>query len=151
MNPGRQYRRRVRLALQKVVQAAEPAAKPAEERPAVPFQRRIRSLAFLPQLSGSIETRTTQFRSSPYLRSFPKVMLDRVGGCILLLFFSLVLIAFGIVIVCTSRGPALFIQRRYGRNGTVFSIFKLRSMRAADSAQFRQASKVTLGSRRSAT
>ncbi len=68
-------------------------------------------------------------------------MLDRVGGCILLLFFSLVLIAFGIVIVCTSRGPALFIQRRYGRNGAVFSIFKLRSMRAACSTQFKQASK----------
>lgn len=68
-------------------------------------------------------------------------MFDRIIGGVLLLFFSLVLIAFGLVIVCTSRGPALFVQRRYGRHGTVFPIFKLRSMRTAVNAEFRQAAK----------
>ena len=78
---------------------------------------------------------------SAYLSSPLKKVFDRVGGGVLLLFFSLVLIAFGLVIVCTSRGPALFVQRRYGRDGTIFPIFKLRSMRSATTAEFKQAAK----------
>lgn len=80
-----------------------------------------------------------QLIPSPYLSSSTKKMLDRVGGVFLLLFFSIVLLVFAIAIVCTSRGPALFIQRRYGRDRAVFSIFKLRSMRAAVAREFKQA------------
>ena len=68
-------------------------------------------------------------------------MLDVVGGLVLFTFFSIVLLAFGLVIVCTSQGPALFVQKRYGRRGAIFPIYKLRSMRSAGSADFKQAQK----------
>ena len=53
----------------------------------------------------------------------------------------MVLIAFGLIVICTSRGPALFIQKRYGRDGSTFPIYKLRSMRAVTSTDFKQAAK----------
>ena len=68
-------------------------------------------------------------------------MFDLVVGSVLLLFFSILLLAFCLAIICTSRGPALFVQKRYGRHSAVFPIYKLRSMRAAASAEFKQAQK----------
>ena len=91
--------------------------------------------------SLSLETRSSHVTCSPYLSSPLKKLFDRLGGGILLLFFSLVLILFALAVVVTSRGPALFVQRRYGRNGATFPIYKLRSMRAASSTEFKQAAK----------
>ena len=87
-------------------------------------------------------SRPNALETSSYLSSSTKRAFDVTGGLILLLFFAIVLLAFGLVIVCTSRGSALFVQKRYGRHGTVFPIYKLRSMRAAPaSTEFKQAEK----------
>ena len=91
--------------------------------------------------SESLAFETYLVTSSPYLLSPTKKIFDRLGGMFLLIFFSIVLIFFAFVIVCTSRGSPLFVQRRYGRGGVIFPIYKLRSMRAAASKDFKQATK----------
>ncbi|MBO0933184.1 sugar transferase [Fibrella aquatilis] len=45
----------------------------------------------------------------------------------------------GLAICACSPGPALFIQERTGRRGTVFGCFKFRTMRHQADATFRQA------------
>ena len=58
-----------------------------------------------------------------------KHALDRVLALVLLVLFS-PLIAFAVLAVrLTSPGPALFRQRRVGRDGKVFDFYKFRSMR----------------------
>jgi len=53
-----------------------------------------------------------------------------IVGAIVGLFFGLPLIAiFGAIVVIESPGPILYRQRRLGRNGREFFIFKIRSMR----------------------
>jgi lipopolysaccharide/colanic/teichoic acid biosynthesis glycosyltransferase len=59
-----------------------------------------------------------------------KVLLDRVLGTILLL-LSLPLIGIlAVAVRIDSGGPAIFRQRRVGRTGQLFTIYKLRSMTA---------------------
>ncbi|HYN93565.1 MAG TPA: sugar transferase [Pilimelia sp.] len=57
-----------------------------------------------------------------------KEIVDRVGATVLLLALSPVLLALAAWIRVSSPGPVLFRQVRVGRDGTVFRIFKFRSM-----------------------
>lgn len=57
-----------------------------------------------------------------------KRMLDFCGAALGLLILSPVLIAFAIVVVLTSGFPILFRQRRVGRNGCDFTLYKFRTM-----------------------
>jgi len=52
-----------------------------------------------------------------------------------LLLAAPLLLLSGLVVVATSRGPALFLQTRSGRGGRPFVLFKLRSMREASGPQ----------------
>ena len=62
--------------------------------------------------------------------SFVKRLFDLVAGSVLLLVLSPLLLAIGLLIKLDSPGPIFFRQRRVGRGGTVFQIFKFRTMRA---------------------
>ena len=60
-----------------------------------------------------------------------KHALDRVLAAVLLILFSPVILLTALVVKITSSGPALFKQRRVGRDGRVFDFYKFRSMREA--------------------
>jgi exopolysaccharide biosynthesis polyprenyl glycosylphosphotransferase len=58
-----------------------------------------------------------------------KRALDFVGAALALLVTSPLLLAVAIAIRLESPGPALFVQKRVGEGGRIFSIHKFRSMR----------------------
>lgn len=58
-----------------------------------------------------------------------KHALDRVLAAVLLLLFSPLILCAAIAVRLSSPGPALFRQRRVGRDGRVFDFYKFRSMR----------------------
>jgi exopolysaccharide biosynthesis polyprenyl glycosylphosphotransferase len=53
---------------------------------------------------------------------------DRVFALVLLVVLSPVLLCTALAVRLSSRGPVLFRQRRIGRDGTVFDLYKFRSM-----------------------
>lgn len=58
-----------------------------------------------------------------------KAMLDRALAAVFLVLTLPIMLAVGLAIRLTSRGPALFIQRRGGLNGRPFPMLKFRTMR----------------------
>src|SRR2546429_8834482 len=61
--------------------------------------------------------------------SIRKRLFDLVVASAALLFFAPLLIVVAIAIKVTSRGPVLFVQRRYGYRNRSFKIYKFRTMR----------------------
>ncbi len=53
---------------------------------------------------------------------------DILVSAIALIVLSPILLVIGIIIKLTSKGPVFFRQKRLGRNGEVFEIFKFRTM-----------------------
>jgi putative colanic acid biosynthesis UDP-glucose lipid carrier transferase len=56
-----------------------------------------------------------------------------IGGA-LLIFFMPLMLSIAIAIKCDSRGPVLFVQRRYGFNNERISVLKFRTMKHDESA-----------------
>jgi exopolysaccharide biosynthesis polyprenyl glycosylphosphotransferase len=78
----------------------------------------------LPLLSfNAIDPRGMQFAI--------KHALDRVLALLLLIVFSPIILSAALAVRLSSPGPALFRQRRVGRDGKVFDFYKFRSMREA--------------------
>jgi exopolysaccharide biosynthesis polyprenyl glycosylphosphotransferase len=59
---------------------------------------------------------------------------DRLGAALLVLLFAPLMAAIALAVRVSSPGPIVFRQRRVGRDGTVFDLFKFRSMRLPDPA-----------------
>ena len=59
---------------------------------------------------------------------------DRLGAALLILAFSPLMGAIALAVRASSPGPVIFRQRRVGRDGSVFDLFKFRSMRLPDPA-----------------
>ena len=57
---------------------------------------------------------------------------DRLGAALLILAFGPLMAAIALAVRLSSPGPVIFRQRRVGRDGTVFDLFKFRSMRLPD-------------------
>jgi exopolysaccharide biosynthesis polyprenyl glycosylphosphotransferase len=57
-----------------------------------------------------------------------KQMMDFVGASLILVLFSLPMLAAAIAVRLSSRGPVLFRQARAGLNGKPFTMYKFRSM-----------------------
>ncbi|OCT11543.1 hypothetical protein A8709_04765 [Paenibacillus pectinilyticus] len=57
-----------------------------------------------------------------------KPLLDLLVGLSLLLFTSPLLLIVAIWIKIDSKGPVIFKQQRYGKNGRLFNIYKFRTM-----------------------
>ena len=64
-----------------------------------------------------------------------KHIFDRVGAALLILLFAPVMAAIALIVRLSSPGPVVFSQRRVGRDGTVFDLYKFRSMRISDDKQ----------------
>lgn len=72
--------------------------------------------------------------------SLIKAAIDRVGALVGIMMISPLLLVVAVLIKLDSPGPALFTQPRHGRNGSVFTVYKFRSMTASASKEaFRQA------------
>jgi exopolysaccharide biosynthesis polyprenyl glycosylphosphotransferase len=79
------------------------------------------------------------FRSTPGVSwaLMLKEVIDRVGAFIALVTMALPMAAVALVIRITSKGPVIFRQRRAGRFGKPFVMYKFRSM--TDDAEMRRA------------
>jgi exopolysaccharide biosynthesis polyprenyl glycosylphosphotransferase len=79
------------------------------------------------------------FRSTPDVSwtLFAKDVIDRVGAFCALLLFALPMAAVAIMIRITSPGPVIFRQRRAGKHGKPFVMYKFRSM--SNDAEMRRA------------
>jgi len=64
-----------------------------------------------------------------------KHALDRALALVLLIVFSPVILCAALAVRLSSPGPALFSQRRVGRDGKVFNFYKFRSMRVPPGQQ----------------
>lgn len=67
-------------------------------------------------------------RSSAWLESRSKRLIDILGSTLALLFLTPVFCAVAIAIKLTSRGPVFFRQERIGQHGKRFTFLKFRSM-----------------------
>ena len=68
-------------------------------------------------------------------QSFAKTLIDFVGGLVLLLLLSPLMVMIALLIKLTSPGPVLFIQERVGLNKRRFKMFKFRTMSADAEAE----------------
>lgn len=67
--------------------------------------------------------------ATAWSRSLGKAAFDRLVAWMALVVLSPVLLLLVILVRLTSRGPAVFRQKRVGRNGRIFTLYKLRTMR----------------------
>lgn len=77
-------------------------------------------MIFYPEITSNDIAKTTGLLA--------KRVIDIVGSVSALLLFAPLFLLLPIAIKLTSRGPALFVQERYGLNGATFNLFKFRSM-----------------------
>ena len=70
-----------------------------------------------------------QSAANPWVMSMARSCLDRGVAAIILLVLFPVMLTILLVVRLSSRGPALFRQRRAGRNREEFTLYKFRSMR----------------------
>ncbi len=71
-------------------------------------------------------TQTIIYTNPSYLRA--KRVLDIAFSLLILIPLSMVIAVFAILIRIDSKGPIFFRQKRVGKNGVQFDMFKLRSM-----------------------
>ncbi|MDQ2824341.1 MAG: sugar transferase [Verrucomicrobiota bacterium] len=79
------------------------------------------------------------FRTTPEVSwtLFIKGVIDRVGAFLALVILALPMAIVALIIRITSRGPVIFRQRRAGKHGKPFVMYKFRSM--SDDAEMRRA------------
>lgn len=77
-------------------------------------------MIFYPEITSNAVAKTTGL--------IAKRVIDIVGSVGALLMLSPLFLLLPIAIKLTSKGPALFVQERYGLNGAKFNLFKFRSM-----------------------
>lgn len=77
----------------------------------------------------TLTPKTDPFAFWPY--ALAKRIVDLILSSLLLVLLAPLLLLIAFLVRLDSPGPALFIQRRVGRNGELFNIYKFRSMHAS--------------------
>jgi lipopolysaccharide/colanic/teichoic acid biosynthesis glycosyltransferase len=77
---------------------------------------------------GDLDHLTGGLLSASRWQLATKRAMDIVGGALLILLLSPVLISVALAVKLTSRGPVFYVQRRVGRLGEPFRMLKFRSM-----------------------
>jgi putative colanic acid biosynthesis UDP-glucose lipid carrier transferase len=99
----------------------------------------------VPSRAPSLEFESASLQAPPRIlatQSAGKRLIDVVGAVIALLVFLPLMVSIALAIRLESGGPAIFRQRRTGRDGAVFTIYKFRTMTVAeDCANVRQATR----------
>lgn len=67
-------------------------------------------------------------KPSAWFYPYGKRVVDLIVSSLLLVLLSPVLLLVALIIRLSSRGPALFVQERVGRDGALFKMYKFRSM-----------------------
>lgn len=80
-------------------------------------------------ISGIQLVTTVQAPRSRYYTAAKRIV-DLVLSSVLLVLFAPLLLLIAILIRLDSPGPSIFVQKRVGRNGRLFDIYKFRSMYA---------------------
>lgn len=70
------------------------------------------------------------FRKSQKVYLFFKRLLDILGSFFGIVLLGIPMIVLAIITKCTSKGPALYKQKRIGKGERLFTMYKFRSMRA---------------------
>ena len=83
------------------------------------------------RLSDATATARVYSEASPWVTSSARRVLDFVAAFAALIFFLPVMLLTAVLVRFGSFGPVLFRQRRMGRNGKEFTLYKFRSMRPA--------------------
>lgn len=63
-----------------------------------------------------------------YIYSFFKRFFDIILSLLGIILLSWLLVIIAIIVKCTSKGPAIYVSDRVGKNGKVFKFYKFRSM-----------------------
>ena len=69
------------------------------------------------------------FRKSQKVYLFFKRLLDILGSFLGIVLLGIPMIVLAIITKCTSKGPALYKQKRIGKGERLFTMYKFRSMR----------------------
>lgn len=77
---------------------------------------------------GNYMVMTTSMKFASPWQVLAKRMLDICGALVGLVFTGIAIVIFGPIIKKQSPGPILFSQKRVGRNGRIFNIYKIRTM-----------------------
>ncbi len=81
-------------------------------------------------IPAGLDSRFQSPSASKWILSRARRTLDAMIALTILLFFALPMLAIAVCVRLNSRGPVLFVQRRVGRAGRLFRIYKFRSMAA---------------------
>lgn len=65
-----------------------------------------------------------------------KPLIDRCAACASLVLLAPLLLIIGVLVICDSRGPALFTQQRLGKHQQRFTIVKFRTMTGGNVTAF---------------
>lgn len=77
---------------------------------------------------GNYMVMTTSMKFASPWQVLAKRMLDICGALVGLVLTGIAIVIFGPIIKKQSPGPILFSQKRVGRNGRIFNIYKIRTM-----------------------
>lgn len=68
------------------------------------------------------------------MSKFVKNFFDRLVALILLIVLGPLFVIIWILVVCDSQGPAIFVQKRVGRDKRLFNLYKFRTMILAENS-----------------
>lgn len=91
----------------------------------------LASTSIAPQATLSAVTTPvslTNPAASPWSLSTSRRLLEIIVSVSVLTIFALPMLAIAILVKLTSKGPVFFVQKRVGRYGNLFSIYKFRTM-----------------------